>query len=64
MANSADKNMKTNAEKTAQKNGKGKTGVKMNMIEQSINGHSDVLGSYTGVPLIDDEYPVQDQDDL
>ena len=27
--------------------------------------HSDVLGSYTGVPLIgDDDIPVQDADDL
>lgn len=64
MADNADKNMKMDTEKTVQKKGKGKIGVKMNMIEQSVKGHSDVLGSYTGVPLIDDEYPVQDQDDL
>ena len=26
--------------------------------------HSDVLGSYTGVPLSEDNVPVQDADDL
>lgn len=37
---------------------------KVDMSEPAREGKSDVLGSYTGVPLIDDEYPVQDADDL
>ena len=50
--------------KGTMKNKVHKSGVKMSMIEMSKEGSSDVLGSYTGVPLIDDEVPVQDQDDL
>lgn len=33
--------------------------------ESAGKAHSDVLGSYTGVPLLDgDDEPVQDADDL
>lgn len=33
--------------------------------ESAARANSDVLGSYTGIPLIDDdEMPVQDADDL
>ncbi len=50
--------------KSMEKNKACKTSAKMNMTEQARKGNSDVLGSYTGVPLIDDEHPVQDADDL
>ena len=36
-----------------------------NFAEEAANGNSDVLGSYTGVPLLDDDdVPIQDADDL
>lgn len=37
---------------------------KMRLDESAREAHSDVLGSYTGVPQIDDDHPVQDADDL
>ena len=38
--------------------------AKMRLDESARRAHSDVLGSYTGVPQSDDEHPVQDADDL
>jgi len=36
-----------------------------NFAESAARGASDVLGSYTGIPLINEEdMPVQDADDL
>ena len=36
-----------------------------NFAEEAARAGSDVLGSYTGVPLMDgDDMPVQDADDL
>jgi len=36
-----------------------------NFAESAAHAASDVLGSYTGIPLIEDEdMPVQDADDL
>lgn len=35
-----------------------------NFAQSAGRAHSDVLGSYTGVPLLDDDVPVQDADDL
>lgn len=36
-----------------------------NFAQSAGRAHSDVLGSYTGVPLTgDDDIPVQDADDL
>ncbi len=35
-----------------------------NFAESAAHAASDVLGSYTGIPLTDDEVPVQDADDL
>ena len=36
-----------------------------NFAEEAAHAGSDVLGSYTGVPLMDgDDMPVQDADDL
>ncbi len=51
---------------------KEKTGAKRklremeNFAESAGRAHSDVLGSYTGVPQVggEDETPVQDADDL
>jgi len=51
---------------------KEKTGAKRklremeNFAESAGRAHSDVLGSYTGVPQVggEDEVPVQDADDL
>ena len=41
-----------------------KRSMKMSMTELAEKGRSDVLGSYTGTPLTDDDQPVQDADDL
>ena len=41
-----------------------KEAAKMRIDESAREARSDVLGSYTGVPQIDDEHPVQDADDL
>ncbi len=59
-----EKNNRKLMNKGTMKNKAKKSGVNMSMVEMSHEGNSDVLGSYTGVPLTDDELPVQDQDDL
>ena len=51
-------------DKTEQKKQMTKAAEKMRLDESAREAHSDVLGSYTGIPQSEDMHPVQDADDL
>ena len=51
-------------DKSAKRKNESETSVKMSICESAHRAHSDVLGSYTGVPMEEEEQPVQDADDL